>query len=160
MGKGGQVHHAIELNVLDRYPGVFTERQLNDVSNMRGIPGEMTEQRYRKREEQLHAQLRKRGLRPGTPQYQAFVRQYHGKVSPLDLRRKQLHNAKIRELWNKHYARLDQDIRARRLTPGTPRYNAFVRRSLQQGRDYIDWALGQFFSEYRKARDWTPGAPR
>src|SRR3712207_8953995 len=38
--KGGQVHHAIELQVLNRYPGVFTSQELNAPANMRGIPPE------------------------------------------------------------------------------------------------------------------------
>jgi hypothetical protein len=41
IGEGGQVHHAIELQVLDRYPGVFTAEELNDFSNMRGIQPEV-----------------------------------------------------------------------------------------------------------------------
>ena len=35
---GGQVHHAIELQVLDRFPGAFTEPELNSLGNMRGVP--------------------------------------------------------------------------------------------------------------------------
>ena len=39
--KGGQVHHAIELQVLDRFPGAFSEAELNAVENMRGVPPEL-----------------------------------------------------------------------------------------------------------------------
>jgi len=40
VGQGGQVHHAIELQVLKHYPGAFTEAELNASENMRGIPAE------------------------------------------------------------------------------------------------------------------------
>src|SRR5262249_29293067 len=32
------IHHAIELQVLDKFPGAFTESELNGFDNMRGIP--------------------------------------------------------------------------------------------------------------------------
>ncbi len=32
------VHHAIEQNVLKRYPGLFTEAELHSLANLRGIP--------------------------------------------------------------------------------------------------------------------------
>src|SRR6185437_2022575 len=44
VGPRGQVHHAIELQVLKRYPGVYTADDLNKFSNMRGIPRELTGQ--------------------------------------------------------------------------------------------------------------------
>jgi hypothetical protein len=34
----GQVHHAIEQQVLDRYPGLFSEQEINSLENLRGIP--------------------------------------------------------------------------------------------------------------------------
>jgi hypothetical protein len=109
VGRGGQVHHAIELQALDRYPGVFTENELNAFNNMRGIPAE------------------KKGLR-------------------------QLHNSKVREIWNRTYRELCQAIIDRQLARGTPQYNRFVRSYIESTRDYIDWYLGQFFSEYRTGR--------
>src|SRR5258707_473732 len=98
VGKGGDVHHAIELNVLDKYPGSFSEAELNALENMRGVP---TEQ----------------------------------------LGRKQLHNSKIREIWDRHYARLDQEVAAGHLQPGTAEYNDLVRRHLTDGRDEMDYVL-------------------
>jgi hypothetical protein len=109
VGTGGQVHHAIELQALDRYPGVSTEAELNAFNNMRGIPAEAG------------------GLR-------------------------QLHNSKVREIWDRTYRELDQAIAARRLTPGTSQYNQLVRSYLEQTKDSIDHVLGQFFSEYRTGR--------
>jgi hypothetical protein len=106
---GGQVHHAIELQVLDRYPGAFTEAEINDFPNMRGIPQENS------------------GLR-------------------------QLHNSKIREIWNTAYRRIDQEIAIRKLIPGSTDYNKFVRSAMEDTRDTIDHVLGQFFSEYRTGR--------
>lgn len=104
--KGEDVHHAIELNVLDRYPGVYTEKELNAFGNMRGIQSELQG-------------------------------------------RKQLHNAKIREMWDRHYQKLDAEIAQRGLTPNTQAYNDYVKRYLESARDEIDHVLGQFFKEYR-----------
>lgn len=106
VGQGGQVHHAIELQVLDRYPGVYTEAELNALTNMRGIPGE-------------------------------------------DVGRRQLHNSKIREIMDRHYSTLDDEIVRQGLNPGTQDYNNSVRRYLTDARNEIDYVLGQFFSEYR-----------
>jgi hypothetical protein len=111
LGPGGQVHHAIELQVLDRYPGVFRAADLNDLPNMRGIGAELEG-------------------------------------------RRQLHNSKVREFWDRHYRNLDQQIATRRLKPGTAPYNDFVRRYLVAARDEIDYLLGQFFSEYRSTMRW------
>ncbi|MCU1252851.1 MAG: fhaB 9 [Edaphobacter sp.] len=97
---GGQVHHAIELQVLDRYPGTFAEAELNGLANMRGVPPELE-------------------------------------------KRAQLHQSKIREVWNRYYRGLD----AERLKAGTAAYNAMVRNYLSNGRNEIDYVLGQFFSE-------------
>jgi hypothetical protein len=102
----GQVHHAIEVQVLSRYPGVYTVGEINQFQNMRGIPPEVG-------------------------------------------RRTQLHNSKIREILDRHYAALDDEIARRGLQPGTPEYNQLVRTWVENARDEIDWALGQFFSEQR-----------
>ena len=37
-GEIGQVHHAVEQQVLTQYPGVITEVELNSLANLRGIP--------------------------------------------------------------------------------------------------------------------------
>lgn len=109
VSSGGQVHHAIELQTLDRYPGVFRESELNAFPNMRGIATER-------------------------------------------LRRQQLHGSKIREMWDRHYRNLDDEINNRGLQPGTQAYNNYVRRYLETARDEIDYVLGQFFAEYRTGR--------
>jgi hypothetical protein len=116
VGPGGQVHHAIELQVLDRYPGAFRASELNDFPNMRGIATE----------------------REG---------------------RRQLHNSKIREIWDRHYRAMDAEIARRGLKPNTAEYNDFVRKYLQSGRDEIDYVVGQFFTEYRSAHIWTKVQP-
>ena len=83
--KGGQVHHAIELQVLDKYPGVYTEAELNSLRNMRGIQPENAgklqlhnsairskiDDTYR----YLDAQILRRGLMPGTPEYNILVKE-------------------------------------------------------------------------------------
>jgi hypothetical protein len=102
----GQVHHAIEVQVLSRYPGVYSPAEINQAAHMRGIPPE-------------------RG------------------------RRTQLHNAKIREVLDRHYRALDEDIARRGLRPGTPEYNALVRAWINDAVAEIDYTLGQFFSEQR-----------
>ena len=107
VNSGGQVHHAVELQTLDRYPGVFSPGELNDFANMRGIPNELAN-------------------------------------------RRQLHNSKIRELWDRAYVDLDHQIAQRGLTPGTAGYDAYVRRYLEAQRETIDHVLGQFFSEQRR----------
>jgi Domain of unknown function (DUF4157) len=106
---GGQVHHGIELQTLDKYPGVLTEKELNAFENMRGIGTEQANKR-------------------------------------------QLHNSKIREVWDRHYRRIDEEISARKLQPGTKDYSDFVRRNLVDGRNELDHVLGQFFTEYRTGR--------
>ena len=49
----GQVHHAIELQVLARYPGAYTPGELNNLSNMRGINRELTDDELRQVEPTL-----------------------------------------------------------------------------------------------------------
>lgn len=108
--KGEDIHHAIERQVLTRYPGVFNQREINDFGNMRGIPTENA------------------GL-------------------------KQLHNRSIRDQWDYHYRKLDATIVENGLEPGTPEYNQFVRDYLSAARDEIDYTIGQFFTEQRRAGD-------
>ena len=119
----GQVHHAIELQALKRFPGVFTPAELNSFQNMRGIPRELPV-----------------GVR-STSQVKDWKRG-----------QRQLHNAKIREIWDRHYANLNREIQARGLRPNTPAYNDFVRQYLTAARAEIDYVLGQFFTEYRTGR--------
>lgn len=125
LGRGGQVHHAIELNVLKRYPGTFTSRELNRFNNMRGIPPERTSA---------------------------------GIMNPRR-GRKQLHNAAVRRLWNRHYRKLDELLASRNLRPGQPGYREFVRRYLVDARDEIDAVVGKFFSEVRSGQNWNASAP-
>jgi hypothetical protein len=82
----GQVHHAIEVQVLSRYPGVYTPGEINQFQNMRGIPPELG------RRTQLHnskireildrhyvaldAEIVRRGLKSGNADYNALVRQW------------------------------------------------------------------------------------
>ncbi len=83
---GGQVHHAIELQALDRYPGVFRAEELNDFSNMRGIETELIGRRqfhnskirefWARHYRELDSELASRGLREGTKEYNDFCRKY------------------------------------------------------------------------------------
>ncbi|MDX2217326.1 MAG: hypothetical protein SFY66_28925 [Oculatellaceae cyanobacterium bins.114] len=94
VGRGGQVHHAIELQVIQRYGSVFIERELNSFVNMRGIPPERTasgimdavrgrrqlhnsyiRQQWDRQYAILDQRIRELGLRRGSPEYRQFVRQ-------------------------------------------------------------------------------------
>jgi hypothetical protein len=73
--------------------------------------------------------------------------------------RRQLHNSKVREVWDRHYRQLDQNIAERGLRPGTQAYNDYVRRYVESARDEIDYVLGQFFTEYRSGLNWQRISP-
>jgi Domain of unknown function (DUF4157) len=82
--RSGDVHHAIELQVLDKYPGAFTETELNAFENMRGIPQEVGGLRQlhgskireiiNRHYRTLDAEIRQRGLTVGTVEYNNLVR--------------------------------------------------------------------------------------
>jgi hypothetical protein len=82
VGPGGEVHHAKELQLLKRYPGAFTEAELNAFKNMRGIPADLKNSLHQgairselnQAYEGLDSFLKERNLTPGTPQYNQFVR--------------------------------------------------------------------------------------
>lgn len=93
LGSGGQVHHAIELQVLAKYKGVYSVAELNNFANMRGIPAELnTEGKLDKLrgQKQLHnsfiryewdrlykmldAEIVAKKLAPGSASYNGLVR--------------------------------------------------------------------------------------
>ena len=86
LGPGGDVHHAIELQVLDKYPGVYTEAELNALANMRGVPPELLGRKQLHNSEirskwdqaydRLDTELKQRQLEPGHPDYDKTVRQH------------------------------------------------------------------------------------
>jgi len=86
VGKGGDVHHAIELDVLDRYPGAFSAEELNSIGNMRGIPAELLGRKelhskalrshWNRHYRLIDAEIKRLGLRPGTAAYDELVRRY------------------------------------------------------------------------------------
>lgn len=126
--KGGQVHHAIELQVLNLYPGVFTAKELNALDNMRGIPPE------------------------GVPPEE--IGKVTASVKAEMERKKQLHNSKIREVWNRCYNDLDRQIGAKTLRRGTSEYKSFVRTYLTDCKQMVDHLYGPFFSEERAKLVW------
>jgi hypothetical protein len=69
-------------------------------------------------------------------------------------RKKQLHNSKIREVWNRCYNDLDRQIAAKRLRRGTPEYKSFVRSYLTECKHMVDHLYGPFFSEERAKLVW------
>lgn len=86
VNKGGQVHHAIELQVLDRYPGVYTQTELNSFGNMRGIPNELLNRKqlhnvairgnWNRHYKKLNSKIAAKRLLSGTSEYKLFVREY------------------------------------------------------------------------------------
>jgi hypothetical protein len=116
VASGEDVHHAIELQVLDRYPGAFKQNDLNAFENMRGIPAELQ-------------------------------------------RKKQFHNSKLREVWDRHYAELDDDIARRGLQEGTEAYRQLVTSHIETGRKEIDHLYDIFFAEVKRGKV-APGAAR
>lgn len=108
VGKGGQVHHGIELQALKRYPGAFTAAELNAAENMRGIRPELEGKR-------------------------------------------QLHNSKIREVWDRHYNELDAQLKSKGLKKGTPAFRAHARKYLLAARAEMDYLYGKLYSEAHAA---------
>jgi len=139
LGPRGQVHHSIELQVMNRYPGVFDADELNDLSNMRGIPRELTN-------DELAAAAQ---LQDATPEAAIDPAKY----VTADGTRMQLHGVAIRDLWDRHYAALDARIEELGLEPGTDAYTSYVREYLTDARAEADHIYGQFFSEYRELSD-------
>ncbi len=86
VSNGGQVHHAIELQVLDRYPGVFRPSELNDFQNMRGIGRELKGRRqlhnsyirsaWNRHYRKLDAEIQRQKLQEGTQAYRSYVKKY------------------------------------------------------------------------------------
>lgn len=84
--KGGQVHHAIELQALDRYPGVFRPSELNDFQNMRGIGKELQGKRqlhnssirihWDRHYRQLDIEIQRQGLQEGSQTCRSYVKKY------------------------------------------------------------------------------------
>ncbi len=80
VAKAGHVHHAIELQVLKGFPGVFTAKDLNGQSNMRrmnhgGFHNSWLRLFWNKRYRALDDLLKQPGApKPGTDEYKAFVR--------------------------------------------------------------------------------------
>jgi hypothetical protein len=144
---GEDVHHAIELQTLDRYPGAYSAQELNAFNNMRGIPSEV------KLTKELQDEISKRGLKPGTKEYSDLVTPYLGS-------RKQLHNSKIRETWDRHYVQLNENIAKLGLKPGTSEYRTYVRQYLESARKEIDHLYEAFFTEVKRGKQQWKGAAR
>lgn len=118
LGTGGHVHHAIELQVLKRFPGVFTADDLNFWTNMRAIPPE-----GKKKKVKILANGEK-------------IRNVHNSAIRLEW------NAVYASLDK------EIETHKPKLVPGTPKYNTLVRERLEAARDRIDENFGQFFRGY------------
>jgi hypothetical protein len=81
---GDKVHHAKELDLLDRYPRVFREDELNAFRNMRGIPAARNPDlhlstirvEWNDAYDFLDALIEENNLSPGTPEYNSYVRKF------------------------------------------------------------------------------------
>jgi hypothetical protein len=78
--KNAHIHHAIELQVLKGFPGVYTDKDLNDAKNMRvikdgGFHNGPLRVWWNKRYRVLDDALKKPGApKPGSPAYVALVK--------------------------------------------------------------------------------------
>ena len=114
---------------------------------MRGIPAEV------KLTKELEQEIAARGLKTGTKDYSDFLEPHLGT-------RKQLHNSKIRDTWDRHYAQLNDDIAELGLKPGTREYRMYVRRYLESARKEIDELYEAFFTEVKRGKKHWKGAAR
>lgn len=119
LGSGGQVHHAIELQVLKRYGSVFSIEELNDFKNMRGIPAELV----------------KKGKLAGKLDSRKGA--------------KQLHNSAIRRIWDETYERLRVIEETFKSSDKglTKKAKKLIRAEIENTRDYIDWKFDFLYSE-------------
>jgi hypothetical protein len=165
---GEHLHHAIELDVLDEFPDVFTAAELNSIENMRVIPSEITPEEATLLDiarstppEHWPPEVAERvELRPagpgggGGPREIPFLKERPAKGRPV-----QLHNAWIRSEWDKTYAELNRNL-DRLEASGIPRdsddAHAYARRFLIERRDTIDHLVGQFFGGAREAAGLRP----
>jgi hypothetical protein len=153
--KWGDIHHAIELKVLDNYPSAFSPRELNSFRNMRGIPREVRQADFRRRPDDVFADLARRGIQPNSPQWDAAVRAWRRHESDRK-RPKQLHNSYIRDWWDRQYKALNAAIASDpRLVPGKEPWRQYVRRYLLDSRTGLDRMLKGMFTQDRKGLDWT-----
>lgn len=156
---GADIHHAIELQVLDKFPGAFSPRELNSFRNMRGIPLEVTLADLARRPDAIFADLARRGIQRNSPEWAAAVRswrrQLHKNRKDTD-RPKQMHGSYIRKWWNQKYNALKDAIKADpRLVQGTDPWRRLVRRELMNARKELDWRLKGRFTEQGKGLDWS-----
>ena len=156
-----QLHHAIELDVLDRYPEVFSKQELLDIANIRVIPLEL-----RPSQRTLLGKAVGKGTveNPGAVKGIKFdqVAQPDGSTAPRPTvtsrgakdRPSQLHQSAIRRLLDRGYAALDQEVSAAqakgKLAPGSPEYKAFVRKRIEGLRDEVDHLYGGLFGQARQ----------
>ncbi|MFI8327068.1 DUF4157 domain-containing protein [Streptomyces sp. NPDC085529] len=154
--KGEELHHAIELQVLDRFPGAFTVEELIADSNMRPIPAEVTpkearmlDRARRKPPEEWSAEMRKKiEMRqpPDASEPMPFLKERPPKGRPSDL-----HRVAIRREWDAEYAALTADIEAAqkngKLLEGSREWRTFVRSRIRARRRNIDYLYGQLFAD-------------
>ena len=159
VGTGGQVHHAIELQVLKRFPGVFTPLELNNIANLRGIPGEVDPLLFERRKSALLADMQRRGIQQGTPVWNDAVRAFSAGLLATGMKKKTFHNGAIRRYWNEKYDQLRQQLKDEKIRRGTDQYRSFVRRFLTNGVKGLDSVTGGLYSEHRKQQTFTPYVP-
>jgi hypothetical protein len=156
------LHHAIELQVADLFPEVFTHDELLGDANMRVIPLEAAPAQQKL--------LKQAGATPHEQWPPKFVDaidlvdvpQKSGKTEKRPMlkdrgkagRPSALHGSKIRTMWNEIYERITNHVEAEqaqgRMAEGSPEYRDYVRHEIEHGRDYIEWALNAFWGSSKQ----------
>lgn len=160
-----QLHHAIELAVLDmpEFKGAFTAAELNDISNMRVIPMEVnaadaavldiarntSPDKWPKNVKDAVEMVPVTGGKPTPgkpPAMMPALRQRGAADRPAVL-----HQSEIRKEWNAAYDALKAKLAAAeaggQLLPGTAKRKAFIRQELKNARAFIDWRFGAFWGQ-------------
>jgi hypothetical protein len=143
IGRYANIHHAIELQVLDRYPDVFEQDELNAFGNMRGIPYEIGGDQLELQSQALGSEYQNGGPVPTPVDPSEYIEERAG------VSQGQLHQSAIRDAWDRAYVALDAELAQGGFTVGSDEYVSFVRTYLEDARDTIDHVYGQFFSAAR-----------
>jgi len=156
---GEDLHHAIELQVLDRYPEAFAPGELVQDKNIRHIPAEVTTA-----EAQLLERARTTPREQWDPELTDRLEVHRPARGGADIvllkrlpkkgRTATLHQGLIRRAWDVIYDRLDADLEAGArdgsLPEGSERRIRFIRNRIFEGRVLIDHLYGWAFGEARQ----------
>lgn len=161
-----QLHHAIELDVLDipEFKGAFSAKDLNKTSNMRVIPMEVNpadaalldtarkspQAQWPKEVKDAVEMVPASGGKKGDgPKEMPALKERSAEGRPATL-----HQSEIRKEWDRQYAAIKRELAAAekqgKLLPGTPERAKFVREQLEAARDFIDFKYGAFWGQAKQ----------